>query len=65
MPDAPAPDPGSRPTGAGAGGGGSLTLVGIGVIPDIEVRPTARDVGAGRDVVFERGLVEVKRLLAR
>jgi C-terminal processing protease CtpA/Prc len=40
-------------------------FVGIGVIPDVEVRPTVRDVAAGRDVVFERGLAEVKRLAAR
>jgi len=40
-------------------------FVGIGVIPDVEVAPTAADVAARRDVVFERGLDELRRLLAK
>ncbi len=40
-------------------------FVGIGVIPDVEVRPTAADIAAGRDVVFEQGLAEMRRLIER
>ena len=40
-------------------------FVGIGVIPDVEVRPTVADFAAGRDVVFERGLAELRSMLGK
>lgn len=40
-------------------------FVGVGVIPDVEVRLTVADIAAGRDVVFEQGLAELRRLIER
>lgn len=40
-------------------------FVGIGVIPDVEISPSARDIVEQRDVVFERGVEELKRLIER
>lgn len=31
-------------------------FVGVGIIPDVEVHPTPKDIAAGRDVVLEKGL---------
>jgi C-terminal processing protease CtpA/Prc len=31
-------------------------FVGVGIIPDVEVHPTAADIAAGHDVVLEKGL---------
>jgi C-terminal processing protease CtpA/Prc len=40
-------------------------FVGIGVLPDVEVTVTRQDFVAGRDVVLERGLEELRRRIAR
>lgn len=40
-------------------------FMGIGVIPDVEVHPSVADLAAGRDAVFEAGLVELRRLIAQ
>lgn len=40
-------------------------FVGIGVLPDVVVQPTIADFVAGRDTVFERGLEEIRSMLAK
>lgn len=40
-------------------------FVGVGVIPDVEVHPTAADIAAGRDSVFEEGLATLKKMISR
>ena len=40
-------------------------FVGIGIIPDVEVHPTQKDIAAGRDVVLEKGLEVLKGQLQR
>ncbi len=38
-------------------------FVGIGVIPDVEIEPSRQDIAAQRDVILERGIEEVRRLI--
>jgi carboxyl-terminal processing protease len=40
-------------------------FVGVGVIPDVEIGPTAEDIAAGRDAVLEKGIEVLKGLMAR
>lgn len=40
-------------------------FVGVGVQPDVLVRPTIADYVAGRDTVFEKGLAELQAMLAK
>ncbi len=40
-------------------------FVGVGVLPDVEVRPTIADVVAGRDAVLERGLAELRAMIGK
>lgn len=40
-------------------------FVGVGVQPDVLVRPTIADYVAGRDTVFEKGLEELQAMLAK
>ncbi len=35
-------------------------FVGVGVIPDVEVHPTAVDIATDRDVVLEKGIALLK-----
>lgn len=38
-------------------------FVGVGIIPDVEVHPTPKDIAAGRDVVLEKGIEVLKSKL--
>ena len=40
-------------------------FVGVGVIPDVEIHPTAADIAAGRDRVFEEGVATLKKMITR
>ncbi len=39
-------------------------FVGVGIIPDVEIGPTAEDIATGRDAVLEKGVTVLKGLMA-
>ncbi len=40
-------------------------FVGVGVLPDVDVRPTVAGLVAGRDEVFERGVAELRTMIGK
>jgi C-terminal processing protease CtpA/Prc len=40
-------------------------FVGVGVIPDIEVHPTQKDIADGKDRILEEGLAVIKKVIAQ